>query len=135
MLLRLRRLPLGRLLTIFAVLAVFLAFPAIAFAQDDGGGGLDISWGVVLGGLITGTLIPLAVQFLIYLWPKAPTLLKAIAGPVLVPLLAFAGATLSNMLGVEIDFTPIIVIIIGAGAASSLAFKMGKSKGLRKRKR
>ena len=113
-----------RLLTVLFVLT-----PAFVFAQDNGGG-LDLDLKSIIQVLIAGVGVPLAVQILKYAWPKAPTWLKAIAGPVLAPALMYVASLLSTLLGVEVDFGPIIAVITGIGLASSIAFSMGKKKGV-----
>lgn len=114
------------------VLGLVLLLPGLAFAQGDDGG-FTLGWRELVAGLISGTLVPLAVQLLIFFYPLAPTWLKGIAGPVIVPALTLGALLLSNALGFAIDFGPIIAILLGAGGASSLAFRLGKNKGLRKR--
>ena len=130
---RLKRLTIMTAMILVTIgLSLTLFFPTLVFAQD-GNGGLDISWGVIIAGLISGALVPLAVQLLTWSWPRAPTWLKALAGPVLAPVLALSALFLSNALGFPIDFGPIIAVITGAGAAASIAFTLGKRKGLARR--
>ncbi len=123
------------ILAVLISLGVLFVAPGLVLAQGDGGGGFDISWGVIIAGLISGVLVPLAVQFLTWSWPTAPTWLKGLAGPVLAPGLALAAMLLSNALGFPIDFGPIVAIIVGAGTGASIAFTLGKRKGLLKIRR
>ncbi|KKL89654.1 hypothetical protein LCGC14_1912570, partial [marine sediment metagenome] len=102
---RLKRLTIMTAMILVTIgLSLTLFFPTLVFAQD-GNGGLDISWGVIIAGLISGALVPLAVQLLTWSWPRAPTWLKALAGPVLAPVLALSALFLSNALGFPIDLT------------------------------
>lgn len=115
-----------RLLTL-----LFLLTPAVAFAQDNGGGGMSDVLKQVIGMLIMGIGVPLAVRALTAVWPAAPTWLKTIAGPILAPTLVFAGSWLTAFLGVPIDFSSIVDVITTAavGLGASIAYTMGKAKG------
>lgn len=90
---------------------------------------MEIDLNQIIATLIVGIGIPLAVQILKQVWTGAPSFLKTIAPIIIAPALLYAGAWLTMLLGIPIDFGPIINVITGGvavGLASSLAFKFGK---------
>ena len=108
---------------------LFLAMPTLVFAQDNGGGGIDLDLMMIIATLITGVGIPLAVQILKQVWPSAPALLKTLGPVIFPPLLLLAGTAVSNWLGIHVDFNDIIDVFLAVtaiGAASTTAFKLGK---------
>lgn len=108
---------------------MFLGIPTLVFAQDGGGGGIDLDLKQIIATLIIGVGIPLAVQILKQLWPGAPGWLKTFLPIIVGPLLGWAGQALTVWLGIPIDFGPILDVIMGGaalGVASTVAFKLGK---------
>lgn len=93
---------------------------------------LDLDLLQIVAMIITGVGVPLAVLVLTQVWPSAPTWLKAIAGPVLVPALMYLAAMATAWLGVPISFQDIIEVILQAspvvGLGASVAYTMGKKK-------
>ncbi len=92
---------------------------------------IDIDLMQIIGTLIVGVGIPLAVNILKQVWSVGPGWLKTLAPIVVAPLLGMAGAWLSVWVGIPVDFGPIVDIILGGtalGAASTMAFKLGASK-------
>lgn len=115
---------------LFLIVLTF-ALPTFAFAQDGDGGGIDINLLHIIGTLIVGVGIPLAVNILKQVWSGGPGWLKTVAPIIIVPLLGMAGAWLSAWVGIPVDFGPVIDIILSGatlGAASTMAFKLGAGK-------
>jgi len=109
----------------------FLLIPTLAFAQEGGTTELDIDLLRIVALLITGVAVPLATMILIQVWPSAPSWLKTIAAPTIVPALIYLAGLATTWLGVPISFQDIIDVIMTVapiGAGASMAYTLGKRK-------
>jgi hypothetical protein len=117
----------NRIFRMSLILGVLL-IPTAVFAQEATAIDVDIDLKKIIAVLIMGVGVPLAVQVLKVVWPNAPSWMKMIAGPVIVPALGYLASLASGWLGFAIDFSDIIAVLMATGLGSSVAFTMGKKK-------
>ena len=105
---------------------VMLLMPMWCFAQDAAEPPAEpIQLGKYIAMLITGVLVPLAVEGLKKVMPKLPQAVKVILSLVAGAALGFATTALSNWLGVPVDLSALEAVLTGAGLGGIAAVGYG----------